>query len=145
MQQCASLSVHTSFSNVTHGLQRNNPVLPRLEHRRNRQCFPNLRWSLYRVCPTLSTETSPDSWLDSRMAKHSRSSRGRIFYRIRVSEHDLGSSLDRKGDTSCSSDRLKHNPISDYSFLHNRMASSTSTPVRPLACFLALWSFMVSS
>ena len=69
----------------------------RLKYSRNRQRLPDLWGSLHRVCPTLPTETSSDSRLGCWMAEHPWTSRGYSFYRIRVSEHDMGSSLDRQG------------------------------------------------
>lgn len=96
-QQCASPSVDP-FLLRPHALSKINAVtFDRFEHCRNRQRISNLWRSLYRVCSTLPAETSPDSWLDRRMAEHSWPSRGCIFHRIWVSEHDLGSCLDRKG------------------------------------------------
>lgn len=76
------------------------------------------------------------------MAKHSWPSRRRIFYRVWISEHDLGSGLDRKGDVWRSFD---HEPISDYCSLHSTMESLRLLPESQSAYFLALWSFMVSS
>jgi len=53
--------------------------------------------SLHRVCSALPTETPSNRRLGRRMVEYSWPGRRCIFHRIRVSEHDLGSGLDRKG------------------------------------------------
>ena len=78
-------------------LETNAVILHRVEYCRNRQCLPDVWWSLHRVRSTLPAATPPDSRLGCWMDEHSWSSRRRIFHRIRVSEYDLGSSLDREG------------------------------------------------
>ena len=74
------------------------------------------------------------------MDEYSWSSRSHIFYRIRVSKHDLGSSLDREGQFTMFIRRSleAHEQISDSSFLHNRVASSPLAPERQSAYLLAL-------
>lgn len=88
----------TSCSNLTHPrLETNAVILRRLKYRRDRQRFPYLWWSLHRVRSALPAETPPDSRLGCWVAEYSWSSRWGIFHRIRISEYDLGSSLDRQG------------------------------------------------
>ena len=120
----------------------NAAIFHRVKYSRNRQRFPYLRWSLHRVCPTLSTETPPDSWLGRWMAKHSWPSRGCIFYRIRISKHDLGSSLDRESQLAFT--RSFWAQVNLGPPLH-RMAISPLPPARWLAYSPLLWSSMVSS
>ena len=78
-------------------LETNPQIFHRLKYSRNRQRFPYLWRSLHRVYQTLPAETPPDRWMGRWMVEHSWSSRGCIFYRIRISKHDLGSCLDREG------------------------------------------------
>ena len=72
-------------------------MLHRLEYCRNHQCLPDVWRPLHRVRSTLPAATPPDSRLGRWMDEYSWSSRSHIFYRIRISEHDLGSSLDHEG------------------------------------------------
>jgi len=129
--QCASPSVHIFLLQPCARARgpTDAATLHRRKHSRNCERLSNLWRSLHRVCSTLPTETSPDSRLGRWMAKYSWPSRGCIFYRIRASEHDLGSGVDRESESTLS-DHTRRGPISNFCFLHNRMAISTLPPVR---------------